>query len=148
MSRPAAGSLEAVARVRRVREQDSLTGLQQALREVGDAHARVQSLGARLDAVPGAGIATLDGFVALRTGLLAVEQAMTTAQAAVESATNLATSALEHWQRDKSRLKAIEMLQERRAAEARAEAARAEARELDDIATQLWQRRHRLEVVA
>jgi flagellar biosynthesis chaperone FliJ len=33
------------------------------------------------------------------------------------------------------------MLQERRALEARAEVQRAEARELDDIAGQLWQRR-------
>lgn len=147
MSRPKAESLDAVARVRRVRERDSLTGLQFAVREVADAQDRVTRLETQRDR-PIATIGSVGSFVAARTTLLAVEQATTAAQLVLESTQNLAHSALAHWQSDKSRLRAIEMLQERRLEEARAEAARAEAKELDDIATQLWQRRHVREVVA
>ena len=142
------GSLEAVARVRRVRERDSLMGLQQAIREVTEAQQRVTALESHLELVSSGTSENLDGFVAVRTRLLGVAQALTSAQETVESSRNLAAFALAHWQRDKSRLKAIEMLQGRRAEEARAWAARVEAKELDDIATQLWQRRDRAEVVA
>jgi flagellar export protein FliJ len=141
-------SLDAVARVRRVRERDSLTGLQHAVREVTHAQARVTALDARLDPCPSGQVESLDSFVATRSVLLSVEHALTNAHASLESSQNLAHSALAHWQSDKSRLKAIEMLQERRREAARDEAARAEAKELDDIAAQLWQRRHRREVVA
>lgn len=147
MSRPKAESLDAVARVRRVRERDSLTGLQFAVREVADAQDRVTRLETQRDR-PIATIGPVGSFVAARTTLLAVEQATTAAQLVLESTQNLAHSALAHWQSDKSRLRAIEMLQERRLEEARAEAARSEAKELDDIATQLWQRRHVREVGA
>ena len=51
-------------------------------------------------------------------------------------------SAREHWQRDKTRLSAVELLLERRARRAARRAARREARELDDIAGQRWQRQH------
>jgi flagellar export protein FliJ len=145
-------SLDAVARVRRVRERDSLTGLQHAVREVAQAQARVAALDARLDSAPSGAVASpvedMDSFVATRSVLLAVEHALTHANTCLESSQNLAHSALAHWQSDKSRLKAIEMLQERRREAARAEAARAEAKELDDIAAQLWQRRHGREAVA
>lgn len=130
-----------MARVRRVRERDSLTGLQQAVREAAQARSRVADLEARLAVGTGAGGQALDSFVVTRNGLLAVGECLTAARGILETSTNLASLAQAHWQRDKSRLKAIEMLQEHRAAEARAEMSRAEAKELDDIATQLWQRR-------
>lgn len=141
-------SLDAVARVRRVREQDSRTGFQLASREVEEAELRLATLDAQLDAQDAAGSVPSGDFVARRGALLAVAQARTAAQGALVSSRNLAGSALAHWQHDAGRLKAIEMLQERRAAEVRAEAVRAEAKELDDIATQLWQRRNRPEVVS
>jgi flagellar export protein FliJ len=140
-------ALDAVARVRRVREQDSLAGLRQATREVDDAQRRVSALEARLLLRASAAPQDTAGFVAARTGLLAVEQAATAAQSALVAARNLAVSAQAHWEHDKSRLEAIEMLQDRRAQEARAEELRDEARELDEVAAQLWQRRRRLEVV-
>lgn len=141
-------SLDAVARVRRVREQDSRTGFQIAAREVEDAEQRLSTLDAQLDVHDATGSVAAGDFVARRGSLLAVAQARSAAQAAVVSSRNLAGAALAHWQHDAGRLKAIEMLQERRAADARAEAARAEAKELDDIAAQLWQRRNRPVVVS
>jgi flagellar export protein FliJ len=142
MRRPETDGLRAVARVRRVREQDSRAGLQQAIREVGEAQGRLSALEARLAAGVSSDVDDLSTFVAARTHLLSVERAATAAQAGLVTARNLAHSAQAHWQHDKSRLKAIEMLQERRADEARAEEQRAEARELDEISTQLWVRRN------
>ncbi len=52
-------------------------------------------------------------------------------------------SAREHWQSDKTRLNAVEMLLDRRAAERAAAADRVEAKELDDIGARLWLRRRR-----
>ena len=148
MRRPETDGLRAVARVRRVREQDSRAGLQQAVREVDDAQTRLSMLEARMAAGVAGEVDDIGSFVAARTHLLAVERAATAAQAGLVTARNLAHSAQAHWQHDKSRLKAIEMLQERRADEARAEEQRAEARELDEISTQLWRRRNGREVVS
>jgi flagellar export protein FliJ len=148
MRRPETDGLRAVARVRRVREQDSRAGLQQAIREVGEAQSRLSSLESRLAAGVGSDVDDVSTFVAARTHLLAVERAATAAQAGLVTARNLAHSAQAHWQHDKSRLEAIEMLQERRADEARAEEQRTEARELDEISTQLWVRRNGTGVVS
>jgi flagellar export protein FliJ len=60
---------------------------------------------------------------------------------AVAAARTVSASAREHWQRDKTRLSAVELLLERRAEERRAERARREARELDDVVAQRWLRR-------
>ena len=133
------GSLAAVARVRRVREQDSLLGLLQAEREAVAARTVLADLQDCLAPVQ-ATEQTLASFVALRTGLLAVEQASTRAQAQVEAAESIAASARAHWQVDRCRLEAIEMLRERRGDQHRAEIAQAEAKELDEVATQLWAR--------
>lgn len=133
-------SLDAVARVRRAREQDSLIGLHQAVSEVDAAHRRLDGLETELDALAAPAGDHVSEFVVRRSHMLSYGRAITAAQAAVAASTNLATSAREHWQQDKARLRAIEMLQERRVAEHRVERARAEARELDEIATQGWAR--------
>ena len=138
----ARSSLSAVARVRRVREQDSLLGLLQAQREADDARAVLDGLQHRLAPVGVTG-QSLAAFVALRTGLVALEQASTRARADLEAADSIAASARAHWQTDRCRLEAIEMLQERRGDQHRAEIARAEAKELDEVATQLWARHAR-----
>ena len=134
-------SLDAVARVRRVREQDSRSGLLVAVREAARDEERLHSLASMLDGLPSGGCEAMASFVAMRASMLVLEQVLTEAQSSAAASRNLATSAREHWQQDRSRLAAIEMLQERRRDEARAEAARAEARALDEAATQLWQRR-------
>ena len=141
MSTTSSDSLDAVARVRRVRERDSLLGLHEATREAAREERRLEALEQLLDEVTHRSPTTTDDLVSARTQALGVGAALTAARASLASSRLMAISAREHWQVDQTRLKAIQMLQERRALEARAEADRAEARELDEIATQLWQRR-------
>ncbi len=133
--------MRAVARVRSVREQDSRLGLQQALRELHAADDRVAHLRDALVAADAFSGGDMAAYVALRGRLQSLGDALWTARAEAESSRTIAQSAQAHWQRDRTRLEAVEQLLERRAAERRAEAARAEARDLDDIAGQLWQRR-------
>ena len=133
---------EAVARVRGVREQDSRLGLQQARREADEALARLDSLRALLAAPEVPGAQSLAAFMARRTALLAIGEATVLAEGALSTADTIAESALAHWQVDRTRLEAIEMLRDRRADERARECARAEAKELDEVATQLWARNH------
>jgi flagellar FliJ protein len=141
-------SLNAVERVRRVREQDSLAGLQLALREVDSSQQHLTAIEDRLTDLSQQTVSTPEEFVALRHGLLALGQAVDAARTSLESAHVLATSAHSHWQNDRIRLRTIEMLQERRIAQAQAEHARAEAKTQDEVATQLWRRRRHLKVVS
>lgn len=141
-------SLDVVERVRRVRERDSLSGLQQALREVDTSQDHLSSIESRLTELSERNVTTPEEFVALRHGLLALGQAVEDARSALESARNLATSAHSHWQQDRIRLRTIEMLQERRIAQVQAEHARAQAKAQDEVATQLWRRRRHLRVVS
>ena len=95
------------------------------------------------------GVRDATRFAADRSAMVAVEQATTAAQAALAAARNLACSAQRALAaRQEPRCVAIEMLPGASRAEAAAEAQRAEARELDEVATQLWQRRNRLGVVS
>ena len=133
-------SLDAVARVRRVHERDSLVGLQQARREADEAHRLMEALRAQLDVPATPGGEALAAFVSRRTAMLAVERAATEATEAHEAARGIAESAHAHWQADRVRLEAIEMLQERRELERQAVHDRAEATRVDEVATQLWSR--------
>ena len=67
--------------------------------------------------------------------------ALTRAQHSVASGRIVDEAARDHWQSDKTRLNAVQMLLERRAALREAEAEHARAKELDDIGTRLWLRR-------
>ena len=80
----------------------------------------------------------------MRAGYRALTEQIAAATArAARRARTITESAREHWQRDKTRLSAVELLLERRAEERRAELRRREVRELDDIAAQRWQRHAR-----
>ena len=141
-------ALAVVARVRKVREEDSRYGVQLANREVHEARVRLESLDQRLTVLGRQPVASAGELVSLRTGLLALGDAVREAQAEVESAELMALTAHEHWQQDRIRLRTIEMLLERRADAARAEQARAEAKVQDEVATQLWRRTTAAQVVA
>lgn len=132
--------MRAVARVRSVREQDSRLGLQMALSEHRRHQAALHQLRERLDAAPvwTAGDAT--SFLALRQSMENLSQAVTDAQQAVDAAVRISETAHAHWTQDRTRLRAVELLLERRAEERRAEHARREARELDDVSARLWSR--------
>lgn len=134
---PDDAGLHAVARVRGVREQDSRTGLQQANRELAEASGRVaeleESVRRAADVAPSSGA---DSWVAARATLVALSSRITAAREGVSMSRTVAEAALARWQSDRARLEAVELLLERRAADRRTDAARAAARELDDLAAQ------------
>ncbi|MGN6782677.1 MAG: flagellar export protein FliJ [Marmoricola sp.] len=141
---PDDAGLNAVARVRGVREQDSRTGLQQAHRELASAEAKVVRLeGVLSDAAAAPAPAEADAWTSARATLAALSSRVSAAREGAAMSRTVAEAALARWQSDRSRLQAVELLLDRRAAERRAEADRAEARELDDLATQRHVRRGR-----
>jgi len=141
-------SLDAVERVRRVREEDSLAGLHLALREVESSQQQLTAIETRLADLSSRTVTTPEEFIALRQGLLALGQSVHDARESLEAARNLAVSAQSHWQQDRIRLRTIEMLQERRIAQAQAEHARAQAKVQDEVAGQQWRRQRHLRVVS
>lgn len=139
MSNQDAGLL-AVARVRRVRETDSRIGLQTAIAEQRAAQARVEDLRHRLIDAQRFDAGSTSDFVVLRDLLQVIGTVLLTAIDEHSQTLTISAAALAAWQRDRAKLAAIEGLLESRADARRAEAARLEARELDDLATQRWLR--------
>ncbi len=133
--------LLAVARVRRVRETDSRIGLQTALAEQRTAQARVDELRRRLHAADRFATGSAADFVALRSSLDVLGMVLVSAVEELDRSRTISAAALDAWHRERANLAAIEALLERRGAVRRTEAARSEARELDDLATQAWLRR-------
>ena len=133
--------LTAVRRVRSARETDSRIGLQHALAALRDREAEAARAADRLDHAPRFGAGSTGEFAAhlIHVGALAHDQART-ALAAASSAT-VADEATRRWQQDRTAVRAVELLLERRAAERAAERVRREAAELDDLAAQGWLRR-------
>jgi flagellar export protein FliJ len=138
---PDAGML-AVARVRAVRERDSRLGLQQAMDEQRRHETHLVELGSRLDEALRFDGGSVAAFLHVRAGYRALTEQITEVTSELQSARTITESARAHWQRDKTRLSAVELLLERRAEERRAELRRREARELDDIVTQRWRRQN------
>ena len=135
--------MRAVERVRGVRERDSRIGLQQALVEQERHRARLVALEDRLASASGWQEGDTWAYLALRGSLTALGEAIGEAGKSLEAATQISRSAHAHWSSDKTRLSAVESLLERRAEARRAEIARVEVRELDDISAQLWIRDQR-----
>lgn len=126
--------LHAVARVRRVREQDARLGLQLALAELRTREERVASLADRLRTARGEVAGSPGEIVNLRLGLTHLGEAVRDAESAASDQRILAEDARGRWQLTATELKAVEQLLERRATRRRTAAARAEAKELDDLA--------------
>ncbi len=130
--------MRAVARVRSVRESDSRVGLQTALLESRSAQTTVDDLRGRIASASGFAAGSAAEFLALRASLGALGEVLITAEEHLDASRTISEAAYARWQQDRTRLAAIEMLLERRAAARRAERERTEARELDDIAAQRW----------
>jgi flagellar FliJ protein len=133
--------MRAVARVRGVREQDSRIGLQQALAEQRLHESRAADLRHRVENAGAFAGGSVASYVALRASLDALSHVLLAAEEDTATSRTISESAYVRWQHDKTRLSAVEVLLERRAAERRAQVSRREARELDEVAVQLWQRR-------
>lgn len=129
-----------MARVRGVREQDSRQGLQLAAAEQQARHDRVVELSQRLTGAPAHLAGSPADVLSLRMALGFLGEEIRHARTDEEQGRLLVDTARARWEHDKAELGAVEKLLERRAARRRAEAAKAEAKENDDIAAQRWQR--------
>ena len=125
--------LAAVARVREVRERDRRAGLLQALAIVRTRESELAEREQALAAASSRSYGSLGDFVVGRQFLDSTAHAVLEAERRLAAGTTVATEARSRWQADKTRVRAIEHLLEVRADRARAEALRAEAREIDDI---------------
>jgi flagellar protein FliJ len=133
--------LRAVARVRGVRERDSRLGLQHALTLTAQRESQAALAQTRLDDAEDFREGTSAQFHARRTALAALAAYAQRARELAEASRTSTEEAQRRWQRDRSRLRAVESLLQRRAEARNAEAVRRESHELDDVATRLWLRR-------
>ncbi|MDQ2756934.1 MAG: flagellar FliJ family protein [Actinomycetota bacterium] len=140
---PGSPGLNAVARVRSMREQDSLFGLHGALSQARRDRDRLESLDSRLDPpseAPSPDGQALASFLEARRAMLAVGAAVVDARGRLDTTESVALAARSRWQHDKTQLDAVSQLMERRNLELRAERQRREARDLDEMAGQRWAR--------
>lgn len=136
---PDAG-MRAVARVRGVREQDSRLGVAHAAAEERAAEQRLAAATDRLAAATdpvGVDPAT---FATARLAAAGTASEVIALRAAVATAVTFTTVAREHWQRDRTRLAAVELLLERREERRREERVRRERVEVDDLVAARWLR--------
>ncbi len=134
-------ALGAVRRVRDAREQDSRIGLQHALAAARTRDAEAERARARLDQAPAFGTGSVADFRGHVLHVTALAQGEQQAAQRAESSRAVADEATRRWQRDRTELRVVDLLLERRAAERAEERGRREARELDDLAAQGWLRR-------
>ena len=134
--------LVAVARVREFRERDSRLGLQHAQNLARQREREAAQLQFALDQAPAFTEGSTGQFVVARQFLTSMAARAQLAAADARSCRMVADEARVRWQADKTRLRAVEYLLNKRSEARRYEAARKEARELDDVAGRLWIRRH------
>jgi flagellar protein FliJ len=134
------GSLSGLVRVRSIRERDSRTGLATALGEERAAAAHVADLEGMLASLPMPTVLDLEAFRSHQHTVEMIRAGLEEARRSLETARHVSDAARDRWVADRTRLKAVESLVERRAAVARAERARREIRELDEVASDLWRR--------
>lgn len=135
-------ALAAVERVRSVREQDSRIGLQHALGSSRERDAAVAASAQAIARYPAFGAGSIRNFRAYRLLLSGVAEQLTRAEQDAATGRAIAEEARRRWQQDHTRLRAVEALSARREAARREERDRRAATEMDDIAGQLWRRRH------
>ncbi|MCF6378237.1 flagellar FliJ family protein [Nocardioides KLBMP 9356] len=136
---PDAG-MNAVARVRGVREQDSRLGLSRAAADEREADRRLHATSAQLAASRDPEQCDAATFASARTFAAGLALEVSASRAALATAETVTVAAREHWQHDRTRLAAVELLLERRAEQRRAERARRERVEVDDLTAARWLR--------
>jgi flagellar export protein FliJ len=132
--------LNAVRRVRAARETDSRIGLRHALAALDAREAEAARAQQQLAQAPGFAAGSAGDFLSHRTHLANLARDRQVTATAAEDGRTVADEATRRWQGDATSVRVVEMLLQRRAAERAAERARREARELDDLAAQGWQR--------
>ena len=139
---PDAG-MRAVARVRGVREQDSRLGLARAAADERAAARRLDAVRRQLADTELPATSDPAGFALASAVASAIAGEVTGAGAALAVAGTVTASAREHWQRDKTRLEAVELLLARREEQRRTERLRRETAEVDDLVAARWLRARR-----
>lgn len=129
--------VQAVHRVREVRERDSRIGLLRAMTAVRSRESHLEELRDALEQALTRDADTLDDFVVSRHLLTMMAVAVGEAEQRLAAARTVATEAHHRWQADKAGLKAIEHLLDQRAQHRAEEAARVEIREADDVVGRL-----------
>lgn len=133
-------ALGAVRRVRGAREQDSRIGLQQALatsRQRADEAGRARDRLLRAPAFAAGSVTDFQAHVLHLTGLA---QRADEAARRADGSRAVADEAARRWQQDRTALRVVDLLLERRAEQRAEERGRREGRELDDLAAQGWLR--------
>ncbi len=136
---PDAG-MRAVARVRGVREQDSRLGVAHAAAEERVAVDRLAAASERLAAATDPVGVDPAVFATARVVAAGTAAEVIALRAALDTAVTFTTAAREHWQRDRTRLAAVELLLERRQERRREERVRRERVEVDDLVSARWLR--------
>jgi flagellar export protein FliJ len=132
--------LAAVRRVREARERDSRAGLQQALAETRQRAAAAEASRARLATAPTFDTGTAEDYRAYTRLVRALAESVVETEEAVRRSTTVTEEARRRWGLDRQAVRTVELLLERRAAERRADRARREAADLDELAAQGWLR--------
>lgn len=135
--------MRAVARVRGVRELDSRLGLAQAAADEREAARRLAAVRERLAATSVPESTDPASFALDRALAAGVATEVATSVRALGAAESLTRVAREHWQRDSTRLSAVELLLDRRSEQRRAERLRRETAEVDDLVSARWLRARR-----
>jgi flagellar FliJ protein len=133
--------LAAVRRVRSVREDDSRVGLQRALAETRRKQDEATRLRTALAAAPAFGAGTAADFHRHTQHLAGLAEAGTRAEDDAARSARVAEEARSRWQHDRTEVRVVDLLLERRSAARAVERARREAAELDDLAAVGWLRR-------
>ncbi|HET7327453.1 MAG TPA: hypothetical protein VFJ14_09220 [Nocardioidaceae bacterium] len=132
--------LEAVLRVRTVRERDSRIGLQRAMLLTRQRELDTEQARARLDAAAGFEQGSAAAFLADRGASAALAHAVVRLTTLTTASMANVTAAERRWRLDRSRRRAVELILQRRAERRDAERERRRTAELDDLATQQWLR--------
>jgi flagellar export protein FliJ len=139
--------LSAVRRVRSARENDSRIGLQHALAAARTKQEQADRLRDRLATTPAFAAGTVQDFLTHAQRLTGLAEAGSRAEQSAAASVRVADEAARRWQHDRTEVRVVDLLLERRAAERAAERARREAAELDDLAATGWLRRRAEEAV-
>ena len=139
--------LTAVRRVRSARENDSRAGLQHALAETRRKQDEATRLRTMLETAPGFTDGSVVDFRLHTQRMSGLAEAGTRAVSAAATSARVADEAESRWQHDRTEVRVVDLLLDRRAAARAAERVRREAAELDDLAAVGWLRRRIQEAV-
>lgn len=133
-------ALTAVRRLREARERDSRIGLQQALAANRLREEEAESSRARLESAPSFHSGTAEEYRVYTLLVRALADDVAEKQEQARRSGTVADEARRRWGLDRQAVRTVELLIERRTEERRAELARREAAELDELAAQGWLR--------